>query len=911
MKEEEEKTEPSSSSDDDGPPLTPWSAEEIVDMPYSSLTERKEQITARLKVVGVSSKAPANSKFKSESSAIIIPHAYNKTDTHWDFLLKEMMWLAADFSAERKRQLATGKKVAGAVKQFHKTKETRRVRELAEAELKRRRLAGKIGREVKGWWTKIERVIAYKQKVDGDKERRKAMNKQLVALVNQTERYGESLATAQYENDEDMLSDASYDSENGNQRKRRRKRRLTIEEALAEGNESLARRASVMTDYARLDKQQEADDFYGETTTSDSGSDGSFVLETYSTDDETTLLEAEATELAERRAQVESDDDDNVSYYADPDELRKLQEEADMDVADVVERFRQEKVEVPEHDMQEQDLSDGVTTRRVRFARSVDSSNGVAMNGNHEASKVIATRSTRKRGAQMPAADPGHEADDDADASDVEDFARDDTSDSDGSDEFEADNDEMDDETTIAAEERLGREMSADEEIRLLKEENEMTIDDLRKRYSSGEAANDVKESQSELSAQDTLSSGVATRTHSREDGNGSIEKTVFEGESGQEVASSSGVATRTRSREDEQDLIEETVFDADDGGESDEFRPDDVMEVDDETTIEAEERRGREMSYEEEMSLLQQEGEIPIEQLRAIYAGMEEDSDDLVSDESETQSQSSVGNGQSLREMLEHGESDEGDEFRPDAAEFDDETTMEADERLGRDMSFEAEINLLKRESEMPVEELRRMYSGMGAENGDDDSHSLDESIFDEDDHESEDEFRPAVEAVDDETTIEAEERLGLEISVEDEIAILQRESATPVEDLRAMYKQMEEADTSSDQDMSVDNDDAQKGQQGRKRSRPDSDLDDDDGEAALKALKIAEDRARMTRATRPFLIAPWVKLREYQQIGLNWLVSIQSRRLNGILAGKLHSTLIGGKLQWPKLTQVFRMTR
>jgi hypothetical protein len=31
-------------------------------------------------------------------------------------------------------------------------------------------------------------------------------------------------------------------------------------------------------------------------------------------------------------------------------------------------------------------------------------------------------------------------------------------------------------------------------------------------------------------------------------------------------------------------------------------------------------------------------------------------------------------------------------------------------------------------------------------------------------------------------------------------------------------------------------------------------------------------------------------VKLREYQQTGLNWLVSLQSRRLNGILADGKH---------------------
>jgi E1A-binding protein p400 len=43
----------------------------------------------------------------------------------------------------------------------------------------------------------------------------------------------------------------------------------------------------------------------------------------------------------------------------------------------------------------------------------------------------------------------------------------------------------------------------------------------------------------------------------------------------------------------------------------------------------------------------------------------------------------------------------------------------------------------------------------------------------------------------------------------------------------------------------------------------------------------------------TRPFLLASWVKLRNYQHIGLNWLVSLQTRRLNGILADEVCGTI------------------
>ncbi len=61
------------------------------------------------------------------------------------------------------------------------------------------------------------------------------------------------------------------------------------------------------------------------------------------------------------------------------------------------------------------------------------------------------------------------------------------------------------------------------------------------------------------------------------------------------------------------------------------------------------------------------------------------------------------------------------------------------------------------------------------------------------------------------------------------------------------------------------------------------------DDGIAALNALEASALRAQQTLASRPFLLASWVKLRHYQQVGLNWLVSLQSRRLNGVLADEM----------------------
>ena len=54
---------------------------------------------------------------------------------------------------------------------------------------------------MRGFWLKISKIVTYKQKVDVDAIRRKGMDKQLVFLVQQTEKYSSSLAS-QMDNEE-------------------------------------------------------------------------------------------------------------------------------------------------------------------------------------------------------------------------------------------------------------------------------------------------------------------------------------------------------------------------------------------------------------------------------------------------------------------------------------------------------------------------------------------------------------------------------------------------------------------------------------------------------------------------------------------------------------------------------------
>jgi hypothetical protein len=447
--------------------------------------------------------------------------------------------------------------------------------------------------------------------------------------------------------------------------------------------------------------------------------------------------------------------------------------------------------------------------------------------------------------------------------------------DGDGEEEYEATETEPDDETTIAQEESLPRDMSYKQEIDLLQEEANLSIEELRRKYSAIEAEAGSNDQSDRLGEQD------------READDNSNE----EGE--------------------EEFIADET-------------------EVDDETTMAQEESLPRDMSYKEEIDLLESEANIPIEDLRAKYGVHEYGIESA--DEGEDRDIDGLEEDDSVN-------IDDEEDFVANEHEVDDETTMAAEEALPQEMGYQEEINVLQAEANLSVDELRNKYAAMyettaGAEEGSvettaeaeaeegsdsDDNDEVVNADSDEPDPADDDaEFQPSLEhEVDDETTIEAEEKLTREMTYEEEISMLERENNMSVEELRAMYSgllqenvtQDSVTDNSSSDEEESDEMDSQHefesidgklkrkhdtmrdnqqsenaGSDAKRRKEPQ--VESDDGAEALNALEASAERARQTLATRPFLLANWVKLRKYQQVGLNWLVSMQTRRLNGILA-------------------------
>merc|ERR1712071_462938 len=109
-----------------------------------------------------------------------------------------------------------------------------------------------------------------------------------------------------------------------------------------------------------------------------------------------------------------------------------------------------------------------------------------------------------------------------------------------------------------------------------------------------------------------------------------------------------------------------------------------------------------------------------PIEDLLAMHAKMENElnRDNYVNDEISVSSSSDLSKVD-LKDfdhgLLNADEDGTEEEFEPPLeSTIDDETTIEAEEKLGREMSHEEEISYLKRESEIPIEELQAMYLNM-----------------------------------------------------------------------------------------------------------------------------------------------------------------------------------------------------
>ncbi|XP_058245104.1 E1A-binding protein p400 isoform X2 [Hemibagrus wyckioides] len=102
----------------------------------------------------------------------------SRPKSHWDYLLEEMQWMAADFAQERRWKMAAAKKLVRTCARYHVEVKKAEERKKMEEELRLRNIASVIAREVDYFWSNIEQVVEIKLHLEILCKRQKALRLQ-------------------------------------------------------------------------------------------------------------------------------------------------------------------------------------------------------------------------------------------------------------------------------------------------------------------------------------------------------------------------------------------------------------------------------------------------------------------------------------------------------------------------------------------------------------------------------------------------------------------------------------------------------------------------------------------------------------------------------------------------------------
>ncbi|XP_047447290.1 E1A-binding protein p400 isoform X2 [Mugil cephalus] len=102
----------------------------------------------------------------------------SRPKSHWDYLLEEMQWMAADFAQERRWKEAAAKKLVRTCARYHQEKKKSEERSEKEREIHLRHIASTIAREVEFFWSNIEQVVEIKLQFEIYEKRLKALSLQ-------------------------------------------------------------------------------------------------------------------------------------------------------------------------------------------------------------------------------------------------------------------------------------------------------------------------------------------------------------------------------------------------------------------------------------------------------------------------------------------------------------------------------------------------------------------------------------------------------------------------------------------------------------------------------------------------------------------------------------------------------------
>lgn len=118
----------------------------------------------------------------------------SRQKAHWDYLLEEMVWLATDFAQERKWKKAAAKKCARMVQKYFQDKALAAQRAEKAQELHLKRIAAYVSKEIKVFWSNVEKLVEFKQQTKLEEKRKQALDQHLSFIVDQTEKFSQQLA---------------------------------------------------------------------------------------------------------------------------------------------------------------------------------------------------------------------------------------------------------------------------------------------------------------------------------------------------------------------------------------------------------------------------------------------------------------------------------------------------------------------------------------------------------------------------------------------------------------------------------------------------------------------------------------------------------------------------------------------
>ncbi|KAM9544544.1 E1A-binding protein p400 isoform 11-T11 [Salvelinus alpinus] len=102
----------------------------------------------------------------------------SRPKSHWDYLLEEMQWMAADFAQERRWKMAAAKKLVRTCSRYHDEQKKMEEGSKKEEDLRLRHIASTIAREVEFFWSNIEQVVEIKLRFQIYEKRLKTLSLQ-------------------------------------------------------------------------------------------------------------------------------------------------------------------------------------------------------------------------------------------------------------------------------------------------------------------------------------------------------------------------------------------------------------------------------------------------------------------------------------------------------------------------------------------------------------------------------------------------------------------------------------------------------------------------------------------------------------------------------------------------------------